>query len=95
MGMSGSPGARGACSAPGHGVCLPALDMSRAQGQGWAQSTNVHGPARKMGMSSGRGIQNGHVPLGTKKVAAPEGTATFKLQTAWPQGADSLRNTGN
>src|SRR6478736_3472445 len=34
-------------------------------------------------------------PGAQRKVAAPEGTATFKLQTAWPQGADSLRNTGN
>ena len=96
MGMSGGPGNRGACPAPGHGAGLPALDMSRARGQDWAQSTNVHGPARKMGMSPEGGLQKWACPPGAhKKVAAPEGTATFKLQTAWPQGADSLRNTGN
>jgi len=55
-----------------------------------------------MSMSSGAGTR-GACPhpdphtdtIHTKKVAAPEGTATFKLQTAWPQGADSVRNMGN
>ena len=96
MSMSGGEGSRGACPAPGHGAGLPALDMSRARGQDWAQSTYAHG----------RDSKNGHVPRerapkmsmspgAQRKVAAPEGTATFKLQTAWPQGADSVRNTGN
>jgi hypothetical protein len=96
MCTSGGPGNRGSCPAPGHGEGLPALDMSRARGQDCAQSTNVHGPALRMGMSpGGRASKMGMSLRGTKKVAAPEGTATFKLQTAWPQGADSLRNTGN
>ncbi len=63
MGMSGGPGARGACPAPGHGAGLPALDMSRARGQDWAQSTNVHGPARKMGMSPEGGLQKWACPV--------------------------------
>jgi hypothetical protein len=55
-----------------------------------------------MGMSGGAGARRAcpqHDPhtdtIHTKKVAAPEGTATFKLQTAWPQGAHSVRNAGN
>jgi hypothetical protein len=96
MGMSGGPGNRGSCPAAnercgtGHWTCPapeartgPNPQMSTARLEEWACPPEG-------------GLQKWACPPGAqRKVAAPEETATFKLQTAWPQGADSLRITGN
>ncbi len=93
MGMSGArawrvPPSTGYVPRPG-----PGLDTIHKCPR--ASSKNGHVPRKRvprMGMSPGE--QRGP-NVAQRKVAAPEGTATFKLQTAWPQGADSVRDTGN
>ena len=69
----------------------------RRRGPGLGTIHEMSTAGSKNGHVPGREARKGHVPRDTK-VAAPEGTATFSVLiqqlSAWPQGADSVRNTG-